>query len=132
MGMVGMILLGAGGVSLIGGVISSFQASYAHDDLYDAVSCPPTVAPPECDAFLNGEPQAKQDERKDRFADAQADLDMFHMLSGVMYGLGGVGVVTGLVLVLIDDGGDDATEPAASFQVTPTPGGVFSQATVRF
>ena len=45
---------------------------------------------------------------KPQFDDLQAVSDSFELYSYILYGTGGALVVTGLVLVLMDDGGDSA------------------------
>ena len=133
MGMVGMILLGAGGVSLIGGVVGSVMGKTKQDAAEELVGPICTKDPNSDDCIewvkdTNNWDKAKDDRRNE----LDAQITEFGLVAGIMYGIGAAAAVTGLVLVLIDDGGDDATEPAASFQVTPTPGGAFGQATWRF
>ena len=135
-----MILLGVGGAALGGGGVAVVLNSATYDELMALREAPPELVgdSDKYNKWLSFDPEKDASyccgdvppfERAEYLA-LEADNQLFTTLQGVLLGVGAAAAATGLVLVLIDDGGDDA--PAASLQLSPTEGGACGQATFRF
>lgn len=120
------ILIGSGSASAIGGVICTVLAGSVAGEVEDLDQEAKALGLNE-DGSKSPARLAVEAKHRGKFK----DFETYQLLQGVLYGLSAATVVTGVVLLLLDEGGE-GNEPAASFQLAPTPGGAFGQATIRF
>ena len=113
----GWALIGSGGAVVIGGIVMTVLGAMTHADMAG-------ISTGSGDAVTES-----------TWNELEVELDLYNTLSGAMYGVGAAASVAGLILVVLDTVGSvdqGSTGAEASFHVSPTPGGAFGQATLRF
>ncbi|MDP6946415.1 MAG: PEGA domain-containing protein, partial [Myxococcota bacterium] len=116
----GWIAIGGGSAMVVGGVVCTILAGLKVPELEDYE---------ERSNALEGPEKVQHDAE---WGDEVADFNLKYSLSFAFYGVGAAAIAAGVVLVILDTGVGGGSESAADFGITPTRGGAFGQATLRF
>ena len=117
--MPGWTLVGTGSALVVGGIVATVVGALAQQEasLYHAEE-------------LQG--MAPNQAVWENYNDMLSELEIINAMQGVLYGLGTAAGIVGLILVVLDGVEPGAQEALTTFQLSPTHGGAFGQATLRF